>query len=145
LKLETSRKLTKSNSVLLPNAPFPSPSEPLKLFIIDWELSQLSSIAFDLGQMFAELFELKHFKHIDAGTWLIESFMEGYGKIDGALAFKTAIHVGTHLVCWGSRVQGWGTKEQVEAVVEVGRDWIVKAWEKDGKYFEGTALKCLFT
>lgn len=144
MKLETSRKLTKLNSVLLPNAPFPSPSEPLKLFIIDWELSQLSSIAFDLGQMFAELFELKHFKDIDAGTWLIEGFMEGYGMIDEALAFKTAIHVGTHLVCWGSRVQGWGTKEQVEAVVEVGRDWIVKAWEKDGKYFEGTALNCLF-
>lgn len=94
--------------------------------------------------MFAELFELKHFKDIDAGVWLIESFMEEYGKLDQDLAFKTAIHVGAHLVCFGSRVQGWGTKEQVEAVVMVGRDWVVKGWEKDGEFFEGTALKCLF-
>jgi hypothetical protein len=134
----------KETSVLLPNAPFPSPSSPLKLFIIDWELSQLSSIAFDLGQMFAELFELKHFKDIDAGVWLIESFMVGYGKIDEEMAFKTAIHVGVHLVYWGSTVQGWGTKDQVEAVVEVGRDWVVQGWEKNGRFFEGTVLGCLF-
>lgn len=107
-------------------------------------MSQLSSIAFDLGQMFAELFELKHFKNIDAGVWLIESFMEGYGEIEEALAFKTAIHAGAHLVCWGSRVQGWGSKEQVEAVVEIGRDWILKGWEKDAGYFKGTALESLF-
>ena len=114
------------------------------MYIIDWELSHLSSIAFDLGQMFAELFELKHFKDIDAGVWLIESFMDGYGGIGEELAFKTAIHFGTHLICWGTRVEGWGTKEQIEMVVEVGRGFVVKGWEKDRQFFEGTALKCLF-
>ena len=130
--------------MLLPNAPFPSSSSPLKVFIIDWKLSQLSSIAFDLSQMFAELFELKHFRNVDAGVWLIESFMASYGRIDRELAFKTAVHVGAHLVCWCSSVQGWGTREQVEAVVEIGREWIVKGWEKDMDFFRGTALKCLF-
>jgi thiamine kinase-like enzyme len=54
-------------SVLLPNAPITAPEEQLKVYVIDWELCQLSSVAFDLGQMFGELFELKHFKGIDAG------------------------------------------------------------------------------
>jgi len=97
-----------TGNVLLPNAPLPPGNHPLKIYIIDWELSHLSSIAFDLGQMFAELFELKHFKDINAGVWLIESFMDGYGPVDVELAFRTAVHVGTHLICWGSRVVGWG-------------------------------------
>jgi hypothetical protein len=141
--------------------------------------------------MFAELFELKHFKDIDAGVWLIEAFMKGYGRINEEMAFRVAIHVGVHLICWGSSVQGWGTEgmfnivpfhlnisetrllnnsselsqdlsplaflkilcsktyadfslEQVKKVVEVGRGFVVKGWEKDSIYFDGTPLKCLF-
>ena len=60
------------------------------------------------------------------------------------LAFRTSIHVGVHLICWASRVQGWGSKEQVEKVVEVGRDFVVKGWENDREFFDGTVLKCLF-
>lgn len=131
-------------SVLLPDILLAEEAVPLQLFIIDWELSHISSIAFDLGQMFAELFELKHFKDIDAGVWLIEEFMEGYGKIDEKPAYRIAIHVGAHLICWGSRVQGWGSKEQVEKVVEIGRDFVVNGWEKDREFFDGTALKGLF-
>lgn len=103
------------------------------MFIIDWELSHLSSIAFDIGQMLAELYELKLFKDIDAGTWLMESFMLGYGKIHDELAFDIAIHMGVHLIVWGSRVEGWGTKEQIERVVEVGRNWVVAGWARDKK------------
>ena len=104
----------------------------------------MSSIAFDLGQLFAELFELKHFKDIDAGVWLIDSFMQGYGKLDEEVAFKTAIHVGAHLVCWGSRVQGWGTTEQVEAVVDTGKGYVVNGWDRNSGFFDGTPLRPLF-
>ncbi|KAL5328925.1 hypothetical protein ACEPPN_002434 [Leptodophora sp. 'Broadleaf-Isolate-01'] len=133
-----------SGNVLLPDGPIPDSTCPMKVFIIDWELSQVASPAFDLGQMFAELFELKHFKNIDAGVWLIEAFMQAYGEIDEKMAFETAIHVGTHLLCFGSSVQGWGTEEQVEDVVRVGREWIVKAWEGDRTFFEGGPLGSLF-
>ncbi|KAH8801684.1 kinase-like domain-containing protein [Xylogone sp. PMI_703] len=133
-----------TGNILLLDAPIPSEDTPLEIYVIDWELSHVSSLAFDLGQMFAEIYELKHFKDIDAGVWLIESFMEGYGKIDDDLAFKTAIHVGTHLICFGSRVAGWGSKEQVEAVVETGRDFIVRARNKDKYWFSNTALRSLF-
>lgn len=131
-------------SILLPDAPIVSEDAPLELYVIDWELSHVSSIAFDLGQMFAEIFELKHFKDLDAGIWLIEAFMAGYGKLDEELALKTAIHTGTHLICWGSRVSGWGNKEQVEAVVEIGRDFIIKGWNKDRQWFQSSPLKSLF-
>jgi hypothetical protein len=49
-----------------------------------------------------------------------------------------------HLICWGPAIQGWGTKEQVEKVVEIGRDFVVKGWQKDKPFFEETVLKCLF-
>ncbi|KAF4627319.1 hypothetical protein G7Y89_g10841 [Cudoniella acicularis] len=130
-----------SGNVLLPNTPLPDASHPLNVYIIDWELSHLSHPAFDLGQMFAELYELKHFKDIDAGVWLIESFLRGYGKLSLEMASKTAVHVGAHLVCWGSRVQGWGTKEQVEGVVEIGREFVRKGWEEDVEWFEGGPLE----
>ncbi|CAG8955836.1 hypothetical protein HYFRA_00011705 [Hymenoscyphus fraxineus] len=133
-----------SGNVLLPNTPFPSPNQPLNLCVIDWELSHLSLHAFDLGQMIAELYELKHFKDIDAGLWIIDSFVEGYGVIDENLAFRTAVHVGCHLICWGSRVPGWGTEEQVRSVVEVGREFVRRGWERDGDYFRAGALKGLF-
>lgn len=95
--------------------------------------------------MIAELYELKYFKDIDAGLWIIESFLEGYGKIDEEKAFRVAIHVGCHLICWGSRVQGWGTEEQVRGVVGVGREFVRKGWEKDGEYFKGGLLRGLFS
>lgn len=107
-------------------------------------MSQLAIPAFDLGQMIAELYELKHFKEYDAGIWLIEGFVEGYGEMSEEMKWKTIVHAGTHLVCWGSRVAGWGTENQVEGVVKVGRDWIVGAWEKNKNTFEGTVLERLW-
>ncbi|KAI5238886.1 hypothetical protein E4T43_07106 [Aureobasidium subglaciale] len=133
-----------SGNILLPDGPIPDQDDQLKVFVIDWELCQVSSQALDLGQMFAELFELKHFKDIDAGTWLIEAFIGGYGEIDEELAFETAVHLGVHLICWGSRVQGWGSKEHIERIVEVGKDFVVEGWGKNEAFFREGPLKCLF-
>ncbi|KAH7419355.1 kinase-like domain-containing protein [Cadophora sp. MPI-SDFR-AT-0126] len=133
-----------SGNVLLPDKSIADPSSSTTAYITDWELSQVASPAYDLGQMLAELFEFKHFKDIDAGVWLMEAFMQGYGRLEEEMAFKTAVHVGTHLICWGSRVRGWGTEEQIEGVVERGREWVVKAWEGDKVFFEGEPLGCLF-
>jgi thiamine kinase-like enzyme len=74
------------------------------MYVIDWELSHVTSPAFDLGQMLGDLFETRHFTGIEAGAWLMDAFMEGYGKLNEDLAFKTAIQVGAHLICWGSRL-----------------------------------------
>lgn len=117
----------------------------MKVFVIDWELSQLSLLAFDLGQMVAELYELKHFKNHDAGIWLIESFIKGYGEMSEEMKWKIIVQAGAHLVCWGSRVAGWGTEEQVEDVVRTGRNWIVNGWERNRDVFQGMVLGELFS
>ena len=95
--------------------------------------------------MFAELYELKHFKGIEAGTWVIEAFMEGYGSISRELAFRTAVHVGTHLICWGSRVQGWGGTDAVEGVVRKGRGLVEMGWKEDEEGLKEAGWGCLFS
>ena len=94
--------------------------------------------------MIAELWQLKLYKDIDAGEWLIEAFADGYGAVDDDFAFRTIIHVGVHLICFGSRTPGWGTEEQSENLVRVGKEIIVKAWKKDRSGFEGHVLGSLF-
>jgi hypothetical protein len=44
----------------------------------------------------------------------------------------------------GSGVPGWGTDEQVQQVVAVGRDLISKALRKERAWFENGDLACLF-
>ncbi|EAW08017.1 uncharacterized protein ACLA_027390 [Aspergillus clavatus NRRL 1] len=133
-----------SGNVLIPGTALDQQLD-VPLFVTDWELCQYGPRALDLGQMIAELYELKHFKDIDAGIWIIEGLAEGYGVIDEDMAFRTAIHVGVHLICWGSTVAGWGTDEQIEEVVKIGRDLVVRGWEKDRAWFEGIWLRGLFT
>lgn len=94
--------------------------------------------------MIAELYELWLFKRIEEGKWIIEGFTAGYGPVDDDFAFRTARHVGTHLLSWGTRVAGWGTAEQVQQVAVVGKDLVVRAWEKDRAWFEAGDLACLF-
>lgn len=112
---------------------------------MDWESCQLGLRPLDVGQMIAELYELSLFKDIDEGKWLIEGFAAGYGDIDDGFAYRTALHVGTHLICWGSRVTGWGSEEQVQQVVGKGKELILRAWHKDRAWFEAGDLACLFS
>jgi hypothetical protein len=93
--------------------------------------------------MIAELYELYLYRGISAGLWLIEGFCAGYGLDDEAFAYRTAIHVGTHLICFGT-VPGWGTEDQVRGVIAKGRDIIVRAWRKDREWFVASALAPLF-
>jgi hypothetical protein len=131
------------NSALLPNKPLEK-GVVTPVFIIDWEMCQLGVRPVDLGQMIAELYELSLFKNMDEGKWMIDGFAAGYGETDEAVAFRTAIHVGTHLICWGSRVPDWGSAEQVREVVAKGKDLILRAWHKDRDFFEASDLACLF-
>jgi hypothetical protein len=129
---------------LLPDAELPAPGQPLKMYVIDWELTHITSAAFDLGQMIGDLFETTHFKGIEAADWLIGGIMEGHGALDDATAFRTAIQVGAHLICWGSRSPK-GSTEQTEAAMRIGKDFMVRGWERDKSFFAGTVLKCLFS
>lgn len=114
------------------------------LFVVDWEMGQLGPYALDLGQMLAEIFEAKHFRDVEAAMWVMHGIIENYASLHRDLAFRTAMHMGVHLVCWSS-VPGWGTQEQVEDAIRVGRDMIVKAWQRDEDWFlQGRILKPMF-
>lgn len=131
-------------SVLLPNVPIQEGVD-VPMFVIDWEMAQLGKQNLDVGQMIAELYELKLYKDISGGLWMIQGFLDGYGAVIEEFAFRTAIQVGAHLVCFGTSVQGWGTPEQVENVARTGKEIIVHAWEKDRSWFETNDLACLFS
>lgn len=104
------------------------------LFIIDWEMTQLGMRALDLGQVLAELYEVKQFRNNDAGIWIMHGLVEKYPLLNEEQAYRTAVHMGVHLVCW-SGVPGWATASRVEDVVRMGRDIIEKAWERDREWF----------
>ncbi|KNG81449.1 hypothetical protein ANOM_009573 [Aspergillus nomiae NRRL 13137] len=133
-----------SGNIILPKNSLDTKHFNTPLFIIDWELAQCGTRALDLGQMMAELYELKHYKDVDAGVWIIQGITEGYPALSDEMAFRTLIHVGTHLIFFGSTVPGWGTDEQIADVVRLGKDLIVKAWEKDKTWFKGMVWECLF-
>lgn len=107
-------------------------------------MCQLWKPQLDLGQMIAELYELTLYKDMEAGLWLIEGFVSGYGFVDESFAFRTLLHVGTHLVGFGSMVAGWGTPEQCETVARRGGDIILRAWQKDRVWFEKHDLASIF-
>ncbi|KAK4106904.1 hypothetical protein N658DRAFT_512627 [Parathielavia hyrcaniae] len=132
-----------TGNALLPDRPLREGNET-PIFIVDWEVCQFSLPPLDLGQMIAELYELSLFKGIDEGKWLIQGFAAGYGDVDAEFAFRTALHVGTHLIAWGTRAPGWGSEAQVEQVVGVAKEIVLCAWQKDRAWFEAGDLACLF-
>jgi hypothetical protein len=111
--------------------------------VVDWEMAQLGIRSEDLGQLIAELWELKLYKSIDSALWIIEGFVQGYGKFDTDFAFRALLHVGAHLLCIGSSTPGWGTLEDGEQVAAIGKEVLVNAWKKNLGAFRGHDLECL--
>jgi hypothetical protein len=116
----------------------------IPLFVIDWECAQLGLPSIDIGQMMAEMYALSLYKSIEAGLWLLQGFVEAYRLTSLDFAFRACIQMGAHLLCITSMFPGWGSPQQVEEVITMGRDIIVHAWEKDRAWFEGGDIACIF-
>lgn len=118
-----------------------------KVVVIDWELAHLSTRAFDLGQLLAELYLLYHFRDIKAARWIMDSVLDGYGweaqGKDREMAKRVALSMATHLVVWAPLIKGWsegwdereegGDQGKMKECVEFGRDAIRHAWGEGGK------------
>ena len=137
-------------SVLIPNTPSLEKQlrKGINLFIIDWELAQFGRREYDLGQMISDLYERKHFMDIESSLWLIQGFVTGYSASSDEMAFRIAIHARVHLICWYIRRDPTAPftepPKQIQDAIRIGTDFIVKAWEKDRTWFEGSDLACLF-
>lgn len=140
------RNTTDINSIVLPDKPLEAESD-VPIFVVDWEIAQFGLPSFDLGQMIAELYALWLYRSNEAALILMESFIDTYIQNSGLgedFAFRAALQVGAHLVCITTGFPGWGTHEQLEAVVREGRDILIYAWRRDRAWFEGAKLQGLF-
>lgn len=139
-----------THSILIPNVLDLERKQPegFDLFVIDWELAQFGRKEYDLGQMIGDLYERKHFAGAEHALSIIEGFAAGYETLSDDEAFRTAIHVGQHLICWyirrDPRAPLTNPKHQIQDAIRIGTDFIVKGWRKDRKWFEDSDLACLF-
>ncbi|KAI9678372.1 MAG: hypothetical protein M1822_008018 [Bathelium mastoideum] len=139
-----------TGNILMPNVPSLEKKQPegTDLFVIDWELAQFGRKEYDLGQMIGDLYERKHFFEAESALHTTQGFAAGYGDLSDDEAFRIAIHVGQHLVCWcirrNPKAPFTEPPEQIEGAICIGTDFIVKGWEKDRAWFEGSELACLF-
>ncbi|KAK1595235.1 phosphotransferase enzyme family protein [Colletotrichum navitas] len=132
-----------TGNILLKGQPWEN--EHNRILVVDWEMCMLGVTPLDLGQMIAELYELKLYKDMDAGLWLIQGFMKGYGEVDDEFAFRTLLHVGVHLIGFGTNVNDWGTEEHIKSVASEGRDLLLNAWDRNRAFFEFHPLNCVFS
>lgn len=140
-----------TTSILLPSTGWLKP--PLaertnELFIIDWEFAQFGHRSCDLGQIVGDLYERKIYSNLDTAISTMEGVIDGYGVLSDEMAFRTAIYVGVHLISWYDRRPQKGPRlappEVIGAGLTVGRDFMLKGWEKDRAFFLTSALASLF-
>lgn len=120
----------------------------LQLTIVDWEMVRRGTGATDVGQFAAEAFLLDRFRgnrglRITFLTTYAEAAKEGLGEWKGKgkeFVTRTAVHWGTHVAFWPTRV-AWGTEEETKELVRIGLGVIVAA--KEGRW-EGLGGSELF-
>ena len=124
-------------------------TSPLKLTIVDWEMTRRGIGATDVGQFTAEAWLLDRF-HGRKG--LRESFLKAYIAERGQTwgledARRTAVHFGTHLAYWPTRVQ-WGSVDDegdtTAECVQLGKQYLEKVRERDWDWFRKGDLSILF-
>jgi hypothetical protein len=98
--------------------------------------------------MIGDLLEKRFLDEAESAVWVIEGVVNGYGQLGEELAFRTAIHAGTHFIHWCIRrppnAEMLETPERITDAMKLGRDFIVKGWTKDKDWFKETALAPLF-
>ncbi|KAI3320121.1 kinase-like domain-containing protein [Xylariaceae sp. AK1471] len=139
-----------TGNILVPSDPSLESQHPsgAKLFIVDWEFAQFGYSVYDIGQMIGDIYERKHFSGADGAVPAIEGFIKGYGRLDNELAFRIAIHAGIQMIGWYTRRDpnaplGFPLEKVTEAMT-IGRDWVLKGWQRDLDYFESSPLASLF-
>src|ERR1700753_3514744 len=101
--------------------------------------------ATDVGQFAAESWLLDRFR---GGKRLLNAFLRAYiAEIGSGFtiedALRVAIHFGTHVSYWPTRVE-WGSEQETAECVRFGREFLIRARSKDMKWMEKSVLQDLF-
>jgi hypothetical protein len=130
---------------VLSDLPFQDQQET-SIFIVDWEVIHMNAGRhFDLGQMAIDLYLLWYVKGIRAALWILEGLTSALKDLDEDLAFRTAIRMGSFLICMMPLMPEWGPPEKIEELIGIGRDIAVHAWNRDRAWFQDSELACLFS
>lgn len=121
--------------------------DPMRLTIVDWEMARRGNGATDVGQFAAESWLLDRFR---GEKGLLTPFLEAYraGKDESwdpqyLVRQRVAIHFGTHISYWPTRV-AWGDQGETHEVIRIGSETLEHALDKDYRWFKKGPLAPLF-
>lgn len=104
------------------------------LTVLDLELAKPGTAAFDIGQMGAEMLCLAHFRHLEQGRLLLQTFFSAYKaerktRVDvAAVAIRIAAHLFTMMPrAWTAE----SSEEKVKTALERGFELLKIGWERD--------------
>ena len=113
------------------------------LMVVDWEMVRRGCGGTDVGQFAAEAWLLDRFR---GGRGLLGAFLAGYTEGAGlsrGFLKRVAVHFGTHLAFWPTRVE-WGSKEETRECVLLGQEVMKRAVDEDWEWLEESVVKELF-
>jgi hypothetical protein len=148
--VRTALEVANFYSILLPRKLFdteiPETKNALSLAVLDWELCHVSSPIFDIGQMFAELYLLYHFRQRQCIAGIVKSFVDSYRQINPLHetdAFDIMLQCGVHLIVWPWRA-GWERGAVMDNCITFGRDVLQHAYENNASWFSNGIFGSLF-
>jgi tRNA A-37 threonylcarbamoyl transferase component Bud32 len=109
------------------------------LTVVDWEMVRRGCGATDVGQFAAESYLLDRFR---GQRGLLPVFLKSYAKVakpDKAFVKRIAVHFGTHIAYWPTRVE-WGTDEETKELVRFGSEVIRRAVDEDWEWLTQSPL-----
>jgi 5-methylthioribose kinase len=119
-------------------------TDPVRLTVVDWEISRRGNGATDVAQFAAEAWLLDRFR---GNRGLLDAFLEAYIREKGAMSEqdlqRVVIHFGTHISYWPTQVK-WGSKEETAEIVKSGNKILQKGEAMDLVWLRKSYLKKLF-
>ena len=123
-------------------------SEDLSKFtVVDWEMVIRGCGALDVGQFAAEAHLLDFFQGNRA---LTIGFLQAYTTnadmtkvVTTEFAARVAIHFGTYLSFWPTRV-AWGSREQTLTIVQLSVEVLTRVEAQDWRWFDDSPLREIF-
>ena len=121
-------------------------TNPLRLTIVDWEMTRRGNGVTDVGQFAAESWLLDRFR---GGEGMMGAFLHAYRagrEVDWPMddRRRVAVQFGTHIAFWPTRVE-WGGIEETFECVKLGSEILKRARDKDYEWLGESVLTPLFS